>query len=86
MIANLGLPEAAALRAEDGSAVIALTLLRSVGWLSRDDLWNRQGHAGPPLATPEAQVLGLHQFNYRIIPHDGDWLKASQMAHAYQTH
>lgn len=85
MIANLGLPEAAALRAEDGSTMIALTLLRSVGWLSRDDLWNRQGHAGPPLATPEAQVLGLHQFNYRIIPHDGDWMKASQTAHIYQT-
>jgi len=85
MVANLGLPEVAALRAEDGSATLALTLLRSVGWLSRDDLWNRQGHAGPPLETPEAQVLGLHQFNYRLIPHDGDWLKASQLAHTFQT-
>lgn len=85
MVANLGLPEVAALRAEDGSATLALTLLRSVGWLSRDDLWNRQGHAGPPLETPEAQVLGLHQFNYRLIPHDGDWLKASQQAHTFQT-
>ncbi|MGB4594939.1 MAG: glycoside hydrolase family 38 C-terminal domain-containing protein [Anaerolineaceae bacterium] len=85
MVANLGLPEVAALRAEDGSATLSLTLLRSVGWLSRDDLWNRQGHAGPPLETPEAQVLGLHQFNYRLIPHDGDWLKASQLAHTFQT-
>jgi mannosylglycerate hydrolase len=85
MVANLGLPEVSAIRAEDGSATLALTLLRSVGWLSRDDLWNRQGHAGPPLETPEAQVIGLHQFNYRLIPHNGDWLKASQLAHTFQT-
>lgn len=85
MVANLGLPEVAALREEDSSATLAFTLLRSVGWLSRDDLWNRQGHAGPPLETPEAQVLGLHQFNYRVIPHDGNWLEASQLAHTFQT-
>ncbi len=85
MVANLGLPEVAALREEDGSATLSLTLLRSVGWLSRDDLWNRQGHAGPPLETPKAQVLGLHQFNYRVIPHDGNWLEASQLAHTFQT-
>lgn len=85
MVANLGLPEAATFLNSDGTATVALTLLRAVGWLSRDDLWNRQGHAGPPLETPEAQVLGVHQFNYRLIPHDGDWLKASQLAHTFQT-
>ena len=44
----------------DGVAV-ALTLLRSVGWLSRDDLRTRGGGAGPQIATPEAQVEGPHQ-------------------------
>jgi alpha-mannosidase len=35
-----------------------LTVLRSVGWLSRDDIAGRPGHAGPALATPGAQCLG----------------------------
>ena len=85
MLANVGLPEVATLRDEQGNAVIALTLLRSVGWLSRDDLWNRQGHAGPPIATPDAQEQDDYTFNYRIIPHDGIWLEAAPLAHTFQT-
>ncbi len=85
MLANVGLPEVATLRDEQGNAVIALTLLRSVGWLSRDDLWNRQGHAGPPIATPDAQEQDDYTFNYRIIPHDGNWLEAAPLAHTFQT-
>jgi alpha-mannosidase len=38
--------------------VIAITLLRAVGWLSRPDLLTRPGEAGPSLATPGAQCLG----------------------------
>jgi hypothetical protein len=37
-----------------GNPQIALTLLRCVGWLSRDDLSTRRGHAGPYMATPGA--------------------------------
>ncbi len=37
--------------------VIAVTLLRSVGWLSRMDLTTRPQHAGPGLPTPGAQCL-----------------------------
>src|SRR5207302_6574035 len=37
---------------------LVLTLLRSVGELSRGDLPTRPGHAGWPIATPEAQCLG----------------------------
>lgn len=85
MIANQGLPEAAALRETDGSVTLSLTLLRAVGWLSRDDLWTRQGHAGPPLETPEAQVQGVSEFSYRIIPHDGNWQQAALIAQSYQT-
>jgi hypothetical protein len=37
---------------------LGLTLVRSVGWLSRRDLRTRGVGAGPDLATPEAQCLG----------------------------
>jgi alpha-mannosidase len=52
---------------------LALTLLRSVGWLSRDDLVTRIGHAGPEMETPGAQVLGGHRFRYSLFFHAGDW-------------
>jgi mannosylglycerate hydrolase len=50
-------------------AVIALTLLRAVGDLSRNDLVTRpSGHAGPPVATPAAQCLGRHRFDIAFEP------------------
>jgi alpha-mannosidase len=55
---------------------LALTLLRSVGWLSRDDLATRSGHAGPGLETPGAQVLGGHRLRYGLFFHSGDWARA----------
>ena len=55
---------------------LALTLLRAVGWLSRDDLRSRTGHAGPPMMTPGAQVLGPHRFRYSLLFHAGDWEQA----------
>lgn len=54
-------------------AEVALTLLRAVGWLSRDDLSTRTGHAGPELETPGAQVLGQHRFRYSLYFHRGNW-------------
>jgi 2-O-(6-phospho-alpha-D-mannosyl)-D-glycerate hydrolase len=51
----------------DGSA-IAVTLFRSVGFLSRADLPERRGHAGPELATPSAQCLGDMTFRYCLVP------------------
>jgi mannosylglycerate hydrolase len=49
---------------------IALTLLRAVGDLSRNDLATRpSGHAGPPVATPAAQCLGRHRFEMAFEPH-----------------
>jgi mannosylglycerate hydrolase len=80
MIANRGLPEYEVLRGERGVDV-ALTLLRCVGWLSRDDLTTRQGAAGPLLPTPGAQMLGTHTFEYSIIPHAGTWEDALHYAH-----
>jgi mannosylglycerate hydrolase len=39
------------------NGTIALTLLRSVGWLARSDLLTRVGDVGPHIFTPEAQCL-----------------------------
>jgi hypothetical protein len=60
-VANRGCSEVEALREGDGSTALALTLVRAVGRLSRDDLGLRPGHAGPPLETPGAQVPGPHR-------------------------
>lgn len=68
-ILNRGLPSVEV--AEDGT--IALTLLRSVGWISRDDLWVRRIAAGPLVPTPGAQCIGPQRYEYAILPHAGDW-------------
>jgi alpha-mannosidase len=83
MIANRGLPEVQVLAGAPGSTEIALTLLRCVGWLSRDDLTTRKQHTGPPHATPGAQMIGPHRFEYSIIPHSGDWRSAYDQACAF---
>jgi mannosylglycerate hydrolase len=56
---------------------IALTLLRCVGWLAREDLLTRQGDVGPHIFTPEAQCLGDHEFYYAIYPHQGGWAEST---------
>jgi mannosylglycerate hydrolase len=61
-----GLPEYEAVPSLDGGLTLALTLLRCVGWLSRDDLTTRPGHAGPEIPTPDAQCPGVHNFEYAI--------------------
>ena len=84
LLANRGLPEYEVLSEEDGSA-IALTLLRCVGWLSRDDLPNRRGHAGPPLPTPGAQCIGHYTFEYALVPHEGTWETVFIQAQAFDS-
>jgi mannosylglycerate hydrolase len=70
-IANRGLPEVELINNEGGTVEIAITLLRCVGWLSRDDITTRKGHAGPMgIATPEAQMPGKYNFDYSIITGD----------------
>ena len=49
---------------------IAITLLRAVGFLSRGDLPERRGHAGPDLATPSAQCIGTREYRYCVVPLD----------------
>jgi mannosylglycerate hydrolase len=83
MIANRGLPEYEVLTEEDGAATLALTLLRCVSWLSRDDLRTRHGHAGPGIYTPGAQMPGRWTFEYALVPHDGGWQTAFPEAHCF---
>jgi alpha-mannosidase len=46
---------------------LELTVLRSVGWLSRNDVAGRpSGHAGPALAAPGAQCQGAHRVDLAI--------------------
>jgi mannosylglycerate hydrolase len=80
-IANRGLPEFEAL--PDGT--VCLTLLRAVGWLSRDDLLTRAGGAGPDTPTPDAQCTGRQRVEYAIVPHEGSWLDSGAylVAHDY---
>ncbi len=65
-----GLPEAEPRQGPDG-VELAVTLLRSVGWLSRDDLLSRPQGAGPAVATPEAQCIGRHRFELGVVPFAG---------------
>ena len=84
-LANRGLPEVEVLKTANG-AEIALTLLRCVGWLSRDDFQTRRGHAGPGLETPGAQLPGSWDFDYSIIPHLGqNQVIPAQQAYAFET-
>ncbi|MFX1515787.1 MAG: glycoside hydrolase family 38 C-terminal domain-containing protein [Promethearchaeota archaeon] len=68
-ILNQGVPEVELVK---GSR-IAITLIRSVGWLSRSGIPERPEHAGPYYATPDAQELNQkYKFNYSFITHSKD--------------
>ncbi len=86
-ILNRGLPEIAALPDQHGHVTLALTLLRCVGWLSRDDLASRrQANAGPTVFTPDAQCPGRHLFQYAVVPFAGDWLGADVLGISRRFH
>ncbi len=76
-VLNRGLPEIAATRDAAGRAKLSLTLLRSVGWLSRGDFEMRScSNAGPTLFTPDAQCIGENVFRYAVVPYAGGYLDA----------
>ncbi len=50
------------------SGVIAITLLRAVGWLARYDLRSRPIPAGPPMEIPGAQLLGTLEAAVALLP------------------
>jgi alpha-mannosidase len=61
--------------AADGTG-LALTLSRSIGYLSRNVHPHRSEPAGPQLATPDAQVLRPGHAWLVVVPHSGDWAAA----------
>jgi alpha-mannosidase len=65
-----GLPEAEAIATPAG-VELAVTLIRAVGWLSRDDLHSRPQGAGPALPAPGAQCLGPQRCELAIAPFAG---------------
>ena len=77
---NEGLAEYAAIEESDG-VVLALTLLRGVGWIGREGFVT----AAYAIPTPEAQCLGRQEFRYALMPHEGDWREGGvmQAAHAF---
>lgn len=51
------------------SGVLALTLLRSVGWLGQADMPWRPGRAsGMVLPSPDSQLPGPHRFHFALLP------------------
>lgn len=63
-VAAPGLPEGEV----SPGGTIAVTLVRSVGWLSRHDLDSRPGPAGPGIPTPGAQCHGRLHARLALLP------------------
>ena len=82
-VANRGAAEVEAVPEADGTTSLAVTVLRAVGWLSRDDLHVRPGHAGPPLETPGAQVPGHHRLELSLRLHPAGEAERVARAHAF---
>ena len=77
--AGEGRPGPRALRSRRSSSTngptdrdLLVTLMRSVGELSRADLAERPGHAGWPEAIPGAQEHGIHRIDLAIAPISAD--------------
>ncbi|AEF82524.1 alpha-mannosidase [Leadbettera azotonutricia] len=71
-IANRGLPEFEVYNEESGS-VIAVTLLRCVGEISKWKMRTRKDRGGWLVFAPEGQCKGAHSFQYSVIPHKETW-------------
>jgi alpha-mannosidase len=65
-----------------GGQALALTLLRSIGYLSRNVHPHRAEPAGPQLPTPQAQCLGPATAELAVLPHAGGWEDAALVAAA----
>jgi mannosylglycerate hydrolase len=56
---------------------LALTVLRCSGQLSRNVHPYREEPAGPQVATPQAQMIGITSVTFAIQPHARDWAAAN---------
>ena len=61
---------------------LALTLLRSIGLISRSDHPYRDDPAGPEVAIPDAQCRGDWSIGFGLYPHAGSWSEAGVTAQA----
>ena len=88
MVMNQGLPEYEAMIDQNKSISFAITMLRSIGWLSRDDFQTRTGNAGPPIPAPGAQCLGKFSCDLAITTSSSDWISDGlyRMAEDYHAH
>jgi len=83
-VINKGLPEYEVHKGKNGCKIY-VTLLRCVGWLSRNDNASKQYPVSKAQkATPEAQCSGTHTFEYSILPHKGNWFSAEVHRRAYE--
>ncbi len=82
-LATRGLPQVQIVATQHGCEIL-LALLRSVGWLNRDDVPNHKGSLGEMVEIPGAQGIGEHRFSYSLIPHGRDPLPAWQQAWSFQ--
>jgi mannosylglycerate hydrolase len=60
----------------DRGQELALTALRSVGWISRNDNPYREEPAGPEREVPATQMRGRQSIRFALLPHAGDWQAA----------
>jgi alpha-mannosidase len=60
----------------DDGRELALTLLRSVGYLSRSEPSLRPNPAGPTIEVRGAQMPGVQRAEYAVLIHRGDWRAA----------
>ncbi|GAA2206316.1 hypothetical protein GCM10009850_017740 [Nonomuraea monospora] len=63
---------------------LALTLLRSVGYLSRNRNVSRPEPAGPQLPTPAAQSRGLRSVSLALMPYQEGWDEVVPQAEAFR--
>ncbi len=68
-------------------STIAITLLRSFGFMGKQDLLIRPGrYSGMPTPTPDAQCLGSHSCEYAILPHKGSITESNVFDSAMNFH
>ncbi|MEO8246334.1 MAG: alpha-mannosidase [Chloroflexota bacterium] len=65
-----------------GERALQVTLLRSIGLISRNDNPYREDPAGPQIEVPEAQLRGPWSMSFALMPHRGAWHEAGVVAAA----
>jgi mannosylglycerate hydrolase len=66
----------------DDGRELALTVLRSIGLISRNNNPYRQDPAGPAIPIPDAQMRGHRVMRFALYPHAGGWADGGVVAAA----